>query len=164
MRIINTNKHTVVYITLCFFLLHMELDDAKNTPVREDGPGCYEPTGYSTFTLIRRPNDDLSEETEAKIYHRTHQSIVTNVFYIKTERIARLRKEIELLETQIKALAIMLKEKTEEDENYEEERLLFVKKHNRLKRVQKKLQKKRGEFDRMWNGAGYARTDARVQK
>ena len=109
-------------------------------------PGGYRPTGMTSFTLIRRPGSDLDDRMRDQLQHKHHGNISENPFYKKTVQLDVLKKKMRKLERQIKALLIMLGEKTEEDDLYEVELEILKSKYAKRNKLQKEFDERSAEL------------------
>lgn len=115
---------------------------------QSQGNGGYK-RGKMSFTIIRHTNLSLDDRLKTNHQRCSHVSITENPFYKKTARIALLRKKSKKLELEIKALYVMLGEKTEEDDLYEEELEILRSKYSKLTRLQQKIEKESIELKKM---------------
>jgi hypothetical protein len=102
--------------------------------------GCYGVTN-TYFTLVRRENGENGDDI-GSLEHRHRESLTENPYYKLTVELATLGKKKKKLERDIKALVVMLNEKTMEDELYEPESALLKETTRKYHEIQKEYYKK----------------------
>jgi hypothetical protein len=92
--------------------------------------------------LVKREDDGIENGGIERLEHKHRASLIDNPYYKQTIELTMLGKKKTLLERQIKALIVMLNEKTMEDELYEVESTLLHQKYKEYSKLQKEYDKK----------------------
>jgi hypothetical protein len=112
---------------------------------RYSSGGCYKATN-TYFTLIKRADNDRTNDGIRRLEHKHRESLAENPYYKKTVELKAKKKELTKLERDIKALHIMLNEKTPDDELYEDELTILKQKYKKHAKLQKEYDKKAKEL------------------
>lgn len=113
---------------------------ADASALMERSTGCYRPTN-TYFTLVKRADDHQSLDGVKRLEHKHRKSLIENVYYKKTVLLTLKKKKLTKLEREIKALHIMLNEKTPADELYEDESTILRQKYKKHAKLYKEYDK-----------------------